>query len=401
MVNHSPGPMGGPLSTYIEGFREALNDRGYAESRIRQLTVLARRLDRWLQHKGLDVASLDDCELHVFLDALSAETSKRTPTAASFTFLLEYLRTAGATPWPAASTEPANPEQAVIDGFGHYLIVERGLGARSIASYEKTAGSFVAWLDGSAKTLQSMDASDVITFAMDVYSAQKSLHAKKELTGLRSFLRWAYLEDLTERSWADVVPSAAGHGTNLPKGLTQKEVDALLATCDRGTVTGLRNYAMLVLMSRLGLRAGEVSALLLKDVDWRAGEILVRGKGSCQEKLPLPHDVGSVLVDYLRHGRPPGWGNAMFLKLYAPLKGITSGDVVNVVLVAAQRAGIPGACAHRLRHTAGTQLLRAGSSLAEVGQVLRHRSPASTALYAKVDDASLRGLALPWPQTAP
>lgn len=140
-------------------------------------------------------------------------------------------------------------------------------------------------------------------------------------------------------------------------------------------MTGLLNYAILVLMSRLELRAGEVSALLLKDVDWRAGEILIRGKGSCQEKLPLPHDVGSALADYLHHGRPHGWENAVFLKLYAPLKGLASGDVSSVVLVAAKRAGIPGAHAHRLRHTAGTQLLRAGSSLAEVGQVLRHRSP--------------------------
>lgn len=221
------------------------------------------------------------------------------------------------------------------------------------------------------------------------------------LTGLRSFLRWTYLEKLTDRPWMDAVPAAAGHDGNLPKGLMPSEVDALLATSDRQTVTGLRNHAMLLLMSRLGLRANEVSALRLKDVDWRSGEILIRGKGSCQEKLPLPYDVGSAVADYLHHGRPHGWGNAMFLKLYAPLKGVASGDVVNVVLVAAKRAGIPGASAHRLRHTAGTQLLRSGSSLAEVGQVLRHRSPASTALYAKVDDASLRGLALPWPGIAP
>lgn len=336
--------------------------------------------------------------MQLFLDILRAETPGRHPTAATFTFLLECLHTAGATPWPVASTEPENPEQAVIDGFGRYLIAERRLGAQSVTGYGKTAGSFLAWLDGSAKTLQSMDASDVITFATGLYRAGQSLHAKKEMTGLRAFLRWAYLEKLTDRFWADAVPSAAGHGTNLPKGLMQKEVDALLATCDRGTVAGLRNYAMLVLMSRLGLRANEVSALMLKDVDWRSGEILIRGKGSCQEKLPLPHDVGSALVDYLLHGRPHGWGNAMLLKLYAPLKGLTSGDVSEVVAVASKRAGIPGACAHRLRHTAGTQLLRAGSSLAEVGQVLRHRSPASTALYAKVDDASLRGLALPWPE---
>lgn len=187
---------------------------------------MARCLDRWLQHKGLNAASLDECELQLFLDPLDAETMKRPPTVATFTFLLEYLRTDGATPWPSASTEPANPELAVIDGFGHYLVVERGLGARSVTGYGKTAGSFVAWLGGSAKTLPSMDASRVITFAMDYYGARKILHVKKEPMGLR----WAYRVNLTERSWADVVPSAAGRGTNLPKGLTQKEVGALLAT---------------------------------------------------------------------------------------------------------------------------------------------------------------------------
>lgn len=202
-----------------------------------------------------------------------------------------------------------------------------------------------------------MDASDVITFGTGVYRAERRPHAEKELAGLRSFLRWAYLEKLTDRSWVDAVPSAAGHGGNLPKGLTQNEVDALLATCDCGTVTGLWNYAILVLMSRLGLRAGEVSALLLKDVDWRAGEILIRGKGSCQEKLPLPRDVGAAFAEYLRHGRPPSWGIAVFLKLYAPMEGLASGDVRNVASVASKHAGIPGACAHRLRCTAGTQLL--------------------------------------------
>ncbi|MDJ0313900.1 site-specific integrase [Arthrobacter sp. H35-D1] len=211
-------------------------------------------MDRWLQHKGLDVASLDDHELQLFLDALSAETQGPHPTAASFTFLLEYLRTVGATPWLAADKEPESLEETIIDGFGRYLRIERRLGTQSVTGYGKTAGSFMQWLERSAKTLQSMDASDVITFATSFYSAEQSLHAKKVLTGLRSFLRWAYLENLTERIWVEVVPSAASHGANLPKGFKQKEVNALLATCDRETVTGLRNYAMLVLMSRLGLR---------------------------------------------------------------------------------------------------------------------------------------------------
>lgn len=168
LVNHSLVPMEGPLSKYVQGFREAPNDRGYADSRICQLTALAKNLDRWLQHKGLDATSLDENELQLFLDDLSAEAPGRHPAVATFTFLLEYLRAAGAPPWSAASTEPENPEKALISSFGYYLRVERRLGAKSVAKYEKTAGSFLAWLDESAKPLQTMDASDVITFATGI-----------------------------------------------------------------------------------------------------------------------------------------------------------------------------------------------------------------------------------------
>lgn len=400
MVNYSPGPAGGPLLPYMSGFRELLDGHGYAMSTSLQLMALAQRLDHWLQHKGLDVSSLDNRELQLFLDSLRAEATWLHPTAATFTLFMEYLRGIGAIPMSLPSTEPPSPEELLFERFRHYLSVERGLGTKSVRNYERSACSFMAWLNESSKTLKSIDASDVITFAIGIHPAGETHAAKGVLTGLRAFLRWAYLENLTSQAWVGAVPSAAGHGDSLPQGLTPKEVDALLATCDRGTVAGLRNYAILVLMSRLGLRACEVSALLLRDMDWRSGEILIRGKGSCQEKLPLPYDVGSALADYLHDGRRPGWGDSVFLKLHAPVAGLAPGGVSDVVLVASQRAGIPGVHAHRLRHTAGTQLLQAGASLAEVGQVLRHRSPANTALYAKVDDASLRELALPWPGTA-
>lgn len=401
MVNHSPGSVDGPLAPYMAGFREALDDHGYAPRTSQHLGALTRRLDRWLQRKGLGVGSLDGQTLLLFLDELKTETTWLHPTQASFTLLLEYLRGIGAAPMPVASTEPERPEKRLLDGFRRYLSSEHALSARSVNNYARTAGSFMAWLERSAKTLQTMDAADVITFATRRYETAATQSAKSEMTRLRSFLRWAHLEGLTTRTWANSVPSAAAGGSNIPRGLTQKEVDGLLATCDRRSVAGRRNYAILLLLSRLGLRACEVSALRLKDVDWRAGEILIRGKGSCQEKLPLPQDVGSALADYLRLGRRPGWGNALFLKLHAPLAALAPAGVSDVVLVASVRAGIPGVHAHRLRHTAGTQLLRAGGSLAEVGQVLRHRSPANTALYAKVDDASLRGLALPWPGSRP
>jgi site-specific recombinase XerD len=173
---------------------------------------------------------------------------------------------------------------------------------------------------------------------------------------------------------------------------------ALLGSCDRRRAIGRRDYAILVLLARLGLRAVEVAALRLEDIDWRAGEIVVRGKGRTEERLPLPCDVGEAIAAYLRRGRPRRPEREVFLRVNAPLRGLAPEGVSEVVRAASERAGLGSFGAHRLRHTAGTEMLRAGASLPEVAQVLRHRSVATTAIYAKVDHLVLRQLALPWPE---
>jgi site-specific recombinase XerD len=160
---------------------------------------------------------------------------------------------------------------------------------------------------------------------------------------------------------------------------------------------GRRDYAILVLLARLGLRAAEVAALRLDDIDWRAGEIVVRGKGHTEERLPLPSDVGAAIAAYLQRGRPRRPEREVFLRMSAPLRGLTPEGVSEVVRAASERAGLGSFGSHRLRHTAGTEMLRAGASLSEVAQVLRHRSVATTAIYAKVDHRALRQLAMPWP----
>jgi site-specific recombinase XerD len=194
------------------------------------------------------------------------------------------------------------------------------------------------------------------------------------------------------------VPSVAGWRlSGLPKRLKPGEVDALLASCDRSTVIGLRDLAILTVLSRLGLRAGEVAALSLEDVDWRAGELIVRGKGNRSEWLPLPHDVGEAIVGYLRDGRPTtAQDRAVFVRVRAPHHRLSSGGVTFVVEAAARRAGLGEIHAHRLHHTAASELLRCGATLTEVGQVLRHRRAATTAIYAKVDRQALRQIARPW-----
>jgi integrase/recombinase XerD len=186
-------------------------------------------------------------------------------------------------------------------------------------------------------------------------------------------------------------------GTGLPGGLTSTQVAALLTSCDRRHPMGRRDYAILVLLVRLGLRAAEVSALRLDDIDWRAGEIVVRGKARTEHRLPLPPDIGSAIAAYLQQGRPRRPEREVFLRVCAPLRGLSSDGVGEVVRAASERAGLGSFGSHRLRRTAATQMLRAGASLPEVAQVLRHRSVATTVIYAKVDHRGLRELATPWP----
>jgi site-specific recombinase XerD len=186
--------------------------------------------------------------------------------------------------------------------------------------------------------------------------------------------------------------------SGLPKGLEAGQVCRLLAAPDRRTATGRRDYAVLLLLARLGLRAGEVAHLGLDDIDWRRGELTILGKGNRGERLPLPPDVGAAIASYLRHGRPgSAEGRSVFVRVHAPHRALSGGGVTMIVFDVAQRAGLGKIHAHRLRHTAATAMLRAGSPLAEVGQVLRHRSPVSTAIYAKVDRDALAVLARPWP----
>jgi integrase/recombinase XerD len=172
----------------------------------------------------------------------------------------------------------------------------------------------------------------------------------------------------------------------------------LLDSCDRSSIAGLRDFAILTMLVRLGMRRGEVAALRLDDIDWRAGELIVRGKGASVERLPVPADVGDALASYLQDGRPPGFvGLEVFVRIKAPHRALTPGGVTQVVISASKRAGIEEVTAHRLRHTAATELLRQGAPLQEIGELLRHRSVLTTAIYAKVDRDRLRELARPWP----
>ncbi|WP_432978904.1 tyrosine-type recombinase/integrase [Dactylosporangium sp. CA-233914] len=311
--------------------------------------------------------------------------------------LLCYLGGVGAAP-----DEPPivlTTADALVERFRTYLLSERGLKPNVAAFYVASVRPFVSTVViGDAVDVASLSARTVIAFLSHLTRSLAPKTVQGRASALRSLLRFWFLDGVTDTDVSACVPKVAHRQSGLPRGLPADQVAALLASCDTGTANGLRDRAILTMLVRMGLRAGEIAALALQDVDWRQGEVTVRGKGGRRDRLPLPADVGRVLVDYLEAGRPSGaLERCVFVRVKAPHRGLTNTGVTQVVNAAAHRAGLGTIYAHRLRHSAATTMLAAGAPLAEIGQVLRHRSVLTTALYAKVDIEALRCLAMPWP----
>ena len=287
--------------------------------------------------------------------------------------------------------------EALVEDYRQWLVRERSLAASTVSYYVAGAQLFLSEFDG--RDLKSLSLGEVTGFLVDHCPRLSVGNAKNLATSVRSLLGYLYLQGLTERQLASGVPTPSGpHGGNLPRWLAAGEVAALVAVGGNDTTpVGCRDHAMVVMLARLGLRAAEVAALRLDDLDWRAGEILIRGKADRVERLPLPVDVGEALVAYLQHGRPATACRALFVAANRPQAGLSASTISTAVHRACVRAGVTPVGAHRLRHSAATAMLRAGASLEEVGQVLRQRNSHVTALYAKVDFVALRALALPWP----
>ncbi|MGI8413752.1 MAG: tyrosine-type recombinase/integrase [Solirubrobacteraceae bacterium] len=251
------------------------------------------------------------------------------------------------------------------------------------------------------ETRASLSAADVTRFVVRECATRRGSAARNLAAGLRAFLRFLQLEGVTELRLVSAVPSvAARRGAVVPEGISHPDVARLLESCDRERTVGRRDYAILTVLVRLGLRASEVAEMRLDDIDWRAGEVVVHGKGRRDERLPLPHDVGEAIADYLRHRRAAANDRSVFLRKFAPWQALTATGVTSVVYHACDRAGLARIGAHRLRHTAASEMLRAGGSLGEIAQVLRHQSMSTSAIYAKVDHGRLSTLARPWPGDA-
>ena len=299
---------------------------------------------------------------------------------------------------PPAPTIVDDPVEQLLADYRRYLLIERGLSQKTIVNYEPVARLFLAGRERpGGLALERVSAADVSMFLVAECPKRSVSGARDLASALRAFLRYLHVAGLIEAPLVWAVPSVADlRDRTLPRGLEPAAVRKLLAGCDRRRTVGRRDYAILLLLARLGLRRGEVATIQLEDIDWRAGELLIRGKGSRQDVLPLPVDVGEAVVSYLRR-RTRCESRTLFLRMTAPLRGLNPSTVGWIVREACTRAGLPRVGAHRLRHTAATGMLREGASLAEIGQVLRHREQKTTAQYAKVDRRALRALARPWP----
>ena len=397
----SPVRVTGPLADQAEGFRRELIRRGYTPlSAANQLRVLAH-LSRWLAARGMSGGDLSPEQVDAFVATRRAEGYVAWVSPRGVAPLVGYLRAEGVIPAPRAVPAPMTALEVLVEDYRCYLVDERGLTATTVKLDVGIARRFLAArcdANGGELGLDALDAGAVAGFVAAECPKHQVGSAKLIVSGLRSLLRFLHLSGRIPRPLAAAVPGVAGwRGGSLPRAVAAGDVARLLASCDRRRKVGRRDFAIVTLLVRLGLRAGEVAALTLDDIDWRAGELMVRGKGRRDERLPLPADVGEALAGYLRRARPASAERAVFMTARAPYRAASVHCVMGAVRQACVRAGLAPLGPHRLRHTAATEMLRGGATLAEIGQVLRHRALTSTAIYAKVDRETLRRLALPWP----
>jgi integrase len=315
--------------------------------------------------------------------------------------LLGFLRRSGVLA-PDAGPRVLGPVDQMVFEFGVYLRDDRGLSPRTSVGYERTARSFLQACapdpDAVGCGLGVLGSESVNAFVLARCSGLSIGSAGNVVTGVRGLLRFVFLRGWTGVSLAECVPTAASwRDSGRSRALAQSDVERLLAACDRDTAFGRRDLAILTLLARLGLRSGEIAGLSLDDIDWRAGELAVTGKGGRRDRLPVPVDVGATVADYCQQGRPATAASTVFVHGRAPFGPLSSSAVGHVVARAGERAGLGRVGAHRLRHTAASAMRRAGAPMFEIGQVLRHRFVATTAIYAKDDLDGLARIARPWP----
>lgn len=391
----------GPLGPHIDAFAAHLGEQGYARSTARYQIHLVADLSHWLDRQRFQIADITQALLRRYLRSRHHRFRPRRDDASILKRLLHLLHTKGLLQ-NKASPSINSPRQCVENDFDRYLSQERGLSMATRVNYQPFIQRFLSEQFG-AQPIQfaHLRAKDVIRFVRNHAHKPSPKRAGVMVSALRSFLRYLRHRGTITTDLAACVPSVANWSfSSLPKFLQPHQVRRVLNQCDRRTAQGRRDYAILLLLAQLGLRACEIVALTLDDIHWETGEITLRGKGGRLAQLPLPPDVGKALATYLYKDRPVCSTRRLFIRLKAPRRGFTNSIAISTLVARAlKKAGVesPHTGAHLFRHTLATEMLRQGASLAEIAQLLRHRSFDTTTLYAKVDLATLRTLAQPWP----
>ena len=384
---------------FAEGFGRELVGQGYSKWTANALMYLMLDVSVWLAANGCRASDFDLGHVDAFLVDRRASGCVRRLTRRGLIPLLGYLRGLGVVP----ASLPVRPDSAgelLLERFGMYLVNERGLAGRTVVGYRRVAARFLAACayDVDDDGVGNVTAENVNAFVLAECQRRNVGDVSNMVTGLRSLLRFLHVAGYVPMSLATSLPAApswTGSGAITPR-LEVAQIERLLQSCDRATAAGRRDFAIVTVLYRLGLRANEVASLAVDDVDWRAGEIQVVGKGNRHDRLPLPVDVGEAIADYCRFGRHSGACRNLFVLVRAPYTAMSSGTVSCVVERACERAGLPPVRAHRLRHSAASEMRRSGAPLFEIGQVLRHTHTKTTALYARDDMTALATVARPW-----
>lgn len=394
-----------PLDDHIEPFLKHLRSTGYAERTLRKKRTVARAFSRWTIRKHIAVDDLNDDHIAAF----AARSPRRRKTHVKFELAVvrlffEYLREhAGLQRPPSQVGVSAN--DSLLQKYKDYLRRDRGLTENSVLVYAPFIRDFLAVQNTQTgrTSPELFDALTIRNFILEHTADRSSEYARLLCTALRSFFRFLLLCGQTSLDLSNAVPMFRKYRQSVPPAfLSPSEVESVLAVTG-STLSGRRDHAILLLLARLGLRGGEVVALELDDIRWRAGEIVVRGKGQMVDHLPLLSDVGEALALYIREDRGVSVSRRVFLRTWAPRDGLTGPAAVgHIVRRALAEAGVHRSgrgAAHLFRHGLATKMIRHGASMSEIAEVLRHRSQNTTAIYAQVSFEALRAVALPWPAT--
>lgn len=392
----------GPLGSHIDTFAAWLQEQGYAQFTIHYFIRLVADLSRWLTLHGFGLNELQLSSIEEFIRVREVNRCLRPGDAVMLKRLLGFLQTIGAIDPPPPPTLEKTAVDFLCADFAAYLNEERGLTHATVKNYLPSVQRFLLQRFGvGSLRLEELNTENISTFILEQAQQLTPKRVQLVVTALRSFLRFLFVDGATATDLSLCVPkSPSWHMRGLPRALTPEQIEQVLSHCDRTTAVGKRNYAILMLLARLGMRAGEVVALCLEDLHWSIGEIVVRGKGASCDSLPLTREVGEAIADYLEQARPQCTSRDLFLRSKAPLRGFASSVAISsLVRRALERAGLdpPSKGAHLFRHGLACSMLLHGATLEQIGTILRHRHPDTTALYAKVDLPRLRSLAAPWP----